>query len=95
MYFLGIDTLTTSSKGLLMDKQGNLVAVASNPHTLQTPKPFWSEQDLDEWRGVSMLCWNKQTLVGKVSGRRFNGSDVRLDSARRNGERSASCHPVE
>ena len=32
-----------------MDKQGNLVAVASNPHTLQTPKPFRSEQDLDEW----------------------------------------------
>lgn len=49
MYFLGIDTLTTSSKGLLMDKQENLVAVASNSHTLQTPKPFWSEQDLDEW----------------------------------------------
>jgi len=49
MYFLGIDTSTTSSKALLMDEQGNVVAVASNPHTLQTPKPLWSEQDPHEW----------------------------------------------
>ena len=49
MYFLGIDTSTTSSKALLIDEQGNVVAVASNPHTLQTPKPWWSEQDPREW----------------------------------------------
>lgn len=49
MYFLGIDTSTTSSKALLIDEQGNVIAVASNPHTLQTPKPLWSEQDPREW----------------------------------------------
>jgi xylulokinase len=49
MHFLGIDTSTTSSKALLIDEQGNVVAVASNPHTLQTPKPLWSEQDPREW----------------------------------------------
>jgi xylulokinase len=49
MYFLGIDTSTTSSKALLIDEQGNVVAVASSPHTLQTPKPLWSEQNPDEW----------------------------------------------
>jgi len=49
MYFLGIDTSTTSSKALLIDERGNVVAVASNPHTLQTPKPLWSEQDPREW----------------------------------------------
>ena len=48
-YFLGIDTSTTSSKALLIDEQGNVIAVASNPHTLQTPKPLWSEQDPREW----------------------------------------------
>lgn len=36
MYFLGIDTSTTSSKALLIDEHGEVVAVASNPHTLQT-----------------------------------------------------------
>jgi xylulokinase len=48
-YFLGIDTSTTSSKALIIDDQGNVIAVASNPHTLQTSKPLWSEQDPREW----------------------------------------------
>ncbi len=49
MYFLGIDTSTTSSKALIMDEQGNVLAVASSPHTLHTPKPLWSEQNPQEW----------------------------------------------
>src|SRR5258706_12556726 len=52
MYFLGIDTSTTSSKALLIDEYGKVIAVASSPHTLQTPKPLWSEQDPREWRGA-------------------------------------------
>ena len=49
MYFLGIDTSTTSSKALLIDEKGEVIAVASSPHTLQTPRPLWSEQDPREW----------------------------------------------
>ena len=53
-YFLGIDTSTTSSKALLIDERGEVVAVASSPHTLQTPKPLWSEQNpLEWWQAVS------------------------------------------
>ena len=48
-YFLGIDTSTTSSKALLIDEKGKVVGVASSPHTLQTPRPLWSEQDPREW----------------------------------------------
>ena len=48
-YFLGIDTSTTSSKALLIDEEGEVVAVAASPHTLQTPKPLWSEQDPHQW----------------------------------------------
>jgi xylulokinase len=48
-YFLGIDTSTTSSKALLIDTNGQVVAVESSPHTLQTPKPLWSEQNPTEW----------------------------------------------
>ena len=51
-YFLGIDTSTTSSKALLIDDRGSVIAVASSPHTLQTPKPLWSEQDPREWWGA-------------------------------------------
>ncbi|NUM43802.1 MAG: xylulokinase [Anaerolineales bacterium] len=49
MVFIGIDTSTTSSKALLIDEQGNVLAVSSSPHTLQTPKPLWSEQNPQEW----------------------------------------------
>src|SRR5215217_5568544 len=48
-YFLGIDTSTTSSKALLIDEEGKVLGVASSPHTLQTPRPLWSEQDPREW----------------------------------------------
>jgi len=48
-YFLGLDISTTGSKALLIDEAGAVVAVASSPHTLQTPRPLWSEQDPREW----------------------------------------------
>ncbi|MDQ3006610.1 MAG: xylulokinase [Chloroflexota bacterium] len=48
-YFLGIDTSTTGSKALIIDESGGVIAVASSPHTLQTPRPLWSEQDPREW----------------------------------------------
>ena len=48
-FFLGIDTSTTSSKALLINERGEVFAIASSPHTLQTPKPLWSEQDPREW----------------------------------------------
>jgi xylulokinase len=51
-YFLGIDTSTTSSKALVIDEKGAVIAVASSPHTVQTPKPLWSEQDPGEWWGA-------------------------------------------
>ncbi len=47
--FLGIDVSTTATKALLIDEKGELVAVVSSPHTLQTPRPLWSEQDPNEW----------------------------------------------
>ena len=48
-FFLGIDVSTTATKALLMDSAGQVVAVASSAHTLQTPRPLWSEQTPQEW----------------------------------------------
>jgi len=47
--FLGIDVSTTASKALLIDEKGEVLATAYHAHTLQTPKPLWSEQDPNEW----------------------------------------------
>ena len=48
-YFMGIDVSTTGSKALLIDETGAVLAVASSPHTLSTPRPLWSEQNPEEW----------------------------------------------
>jgi xylulokinase len=48
-YFLGLDVSTTASKALIVNDQGKVEAVASSPHTLQSPRPLWSEQDPAEW----------------------------------------------
>jgi xylulokinase len=48
-YFLGIDVSTTGSKALLIDAAGHLQGTAATPHSLQTPRPLWSEQDPGEW----------------------------------------------
>jgi len=70
-YFLGIDVSTTGSKALLMAEDGRVVAVASSPHSLQTPRPLWSEQDPQEW-------WTAvSTSIGKVlTDARLKGPDV-------------------
>ena len=47
--FLGVDVSTTGAKALLIDPSGKVVATASTPLALQTPKPLWSEQDPHEW----------------------------------------------
>jgi xylulokinase len=47
--FLGIDVSTTAAKALLIDHRGAIVASASTPLSVQTPKPRWSEQDPQEW----------------------------------------------
>ncbi len=59
LYFLGVDVSTTATKALLIDEKGTLVGVASSPHTLQTPKPLWSEQDPQEWWRAAALAIRK------------------------------------
>ena len=48
-YLLGIDTSTTATKALLIDRAGQVVAVASTEYGFETPRPLWSEQDPALW----------------------------------------------
>jgi xylulokinase len=49
LYLIGIDISTTSTKALLMDEQGQVMAVASEHYSFETPRPLWSEQHPDLW----------------------------------------------
>ena len=66
--FLGIDVSTTGAKALLIDEQGGVVASATTPLTLQTPKPLWSEQDPHEWWSGTAASVRKALAEAGVSG---------------------------
>jgi xylulokinase len=69
--FLGIDVSTTGAKALLVDEKGVVVAAATTPLTLSTPKPLWSEQDPHEWwTGVT------RSIQGALAQAKVGGADV-------------------
>jgi xylulokinase len=47
--YLGLDIGTSGTKALVMDAEAAVLATATAPHDVLTPKPAWSEQDPDQW----------------------------------------------
>ena len=56
--FLGLDIGTGSSKGAIVDIEGNVLCQASVPHEMSMPQPGWYEQDADRiwWGDFLLLC---------------------------------------
>lgn len=48
-YLLGIDVGTTSTRALLIDEDGAVVASHATEYALSTPRPGWAEQDPRDW----------------------------------------------
>lgn len=57
-YLLGIDVGTTTSKGVLVTLDGQVVASHAVPHALLTPQPGWAEEDAEGawWGDVVQIC---------------------------------------
>jgi xylulokinase len=68
--FLGIDVATTATKALLIDEGGTVVAIASAPHDVQTPRPLWSEQAPSAWWQAA-----QQSIREVLSGNEHLGSE--------------------
>lgn len=47
--FLGLDIGTSGVKAILVEQSGEVVAAATTPLTLSTPRPGWAEQHPDDW----------------------------------------------
>lgn len=60
-YVLGIDLGTSSLKGILMNKQGEVVAESRSEYPLDTPKVGYSEQHPDYW---ILACEKVLTEIG-------------------------------
>jgi len=65
-YLLGIDIGTSSTKGVLIDVRGNVLAEAAVEHDIRVLKPGWVEQDPDEcyWRDFKIIA---KTLMAKAN----------------------------
>ncbi len=67
--FLGIDVSTTGSKALLINRDGDVVGGATNPHPLSTPRPLWSEQQPEDWWKAVADSVRQALLKANVSGK--------------------------
>ncbi len=72
---LGIDIGTGSSKAVLADTDGEIVATTSRPHRMALPRPGWAEMDAEEvwWGDVVALC---RELVPQAKGAEIAGVAV-------------------
>ncbi len=59
MYLMGIDIGTTSTRTLVIDPDGRVVASAVETYDLSTPHPLWSQQDPADWWKATVLTIRK------------------------------------
>ena len=48
-FVIGVDTSTTATKAVVVDRSGTVVGVAASSYDYATPKPLWTEQDPHLW----------------------------------------------
>ncbi len=87
-FFLGIDTGTNSSKGILLDRDLCPVMEYSVPHEMKNPRPSWYEHDAEEdWWGD--FCRISRYLIGE------SGIDPSLIACVGTSALGADCLPVD
>ena len=87
-YFMGIDTGTNSSKGVLIDEEGKIIAEHQTEHTMTNPAPGHYEHDAEkDWWGDFCIISNE--LI-KKSG--INKEDIKAVGTSALG---ADCLPVD
>jgi xylulokinase len=60
---LGLDVGTSGVKAILVRGTGEVVASATSPLTMETPRPGWAEQDPEHWWSASAAAI--QTVIGQ------------------------------
>ena len=87
-YFMGIDTGTNSSKGVLIDNTGKIIAEHATEHAMTNPAPGHYEHDADkDWWGD--LCIISKALLEK------SGVDPKDVKAVGTSALGADCLPVD
>lgn len=66
-YLLGIDIGTTSTRALIINEDGALVASSTRDYPLYTPKPGWAEQNPKDWWKATVLAIKEILSNSKVA----------------------------
>jgi xylulokinase len=65
--FLAIDVGTQSSRAAVLTLDGHVLAIASRPHTMATPRPGWAEQNPADWWDATLR--NVRDVVSETADR--------------------------
>lgn len=71
-YLIGIDLGTSSTKTVLFDEAGNVIASASKDYPLYTPNNGWAEQKPEDWRDAAL-----ETIAKVVQDSGVKGDDIK------------------
>ncbi len=66
-YLIGMDIGTSSTRAIIINEDGKLIASASADYPLITPKPGWAEQNPNDWWEASIKVLRKVLQDSKVS----------------------------
>ena len=87
-YFMGIDTGTSSSKGVIINGECKVIATYEKSHTMSNPKPGFYEHDANkDWWGDFCIISNE--LLSKSN---INPQDIKSIGISALG---ADCLPVD
>jgi xylulokinase len=67
-HVLGIDSSTTATKAILVDRAGAVVGAASSEYDYETPHPLWTEQDPRLWWDATVAAIRQALSVAGVGG---------------------------
>ena len=76
-YVVGVDIGTQSTKALLCDEAGGIVAQHVKSYRVDTPRPLWAEQWPAVWLDAVMECVAGCVASAKAGNPRFAPGDVR------------------
>ncbi|MFG0249501.1 MAG: xylulokinase [Phycisphaeraceae bacterium JB051] len=72
-YLLGIDIGTSGTKTLICDHAGKVIATAMAEHTVESPKPGWSEQSPEQWWNATCKATKAVLKKSKVKPNSITG----------------------
>jgi xylulokinase len=64
---MGVDLGTSSTKTVLIDESGHMLALAAREYPVDTPRPGWAEQDPEAWLAAAIATMAEALAKGEVS----------------------------